>query len=41
MEATTTKEHSKTIIDNNLTNSPEKGIQSGVIKMGLSVHELI
>ena len=41
MEPTRPKEHSKTLIDHILTNSPEKVIQIGVIKMELSAHELI
>ena len=42
MEPTrTTTKHTKTLIDHILTNSPEKVIQSGVIEMGLSDHELV
>ena len=41
MEPTKTKEHFKTIIDHILANSSEKVIQTGVIKMELSAHELI
>ena len=41
MEQKRTTEHTKTLIDHILTNSPEKGIQNGVIKMELSDHELI
>ena len=41
MEPTITTEHAKTLTDHILTNSPEKVIQSVVIKMGLSDHELI
>ena len=40
-EPTRTTEHTKTLIDHILTNSPEKIIQSGVIEMGLSDHEPI
>ena len=38
---TRTTKHAKTLIDHILTNYPEKIIQSGVIEMGLSDHELI
>ena len=41
MEPTMTTEHTKTLIDHILTNSPEKVIQSDVIEMGLSDHELV
>ena len=41
MEPTRTTEHTKTLIDHILMNSLEKEIQSGVIEMGLSYHELI
>ena len=41
MEPTRTKEHTKKLIDETLTDSPEKVIQSGVIEMGLPDHELI
>ena len=41
MEPTRTTEHTKTLIDHILTNSPEKVIQSSVIEMGLSHHELV
>ena len=41
MEPTRTTKHTKTHIVHILTNSPEKFIQSGVIEMGLSNHELI
>ena len=40
MEPTRTTEHTKTLTDHILTNSPEKVIQSGVIEMGLSDHQL-
>ena len=41
MEPTRTTECSKTLIDHILTKSPEKVIENGVIKTGLSHHELI
>ena len=41
VEPTGTIEHIKTLIDHILTNSPEKVIQSGVIEMGLSDHEIV
>ena len=41
MEPTRTIEDTKTLIDHILTNSTEKFIKSGVIKMGLSDHELV
>ena len=41
VEPTRTNEHTKTVIDNILTKSPEKVIQSGVIEMGLYNHEFI
>ena len=41
MEPTRTTEHTKTLIDHILTHSPEKVIQSGVVEMGLSHHELV
>ena len=41
MEPTSITEHTKTFIGHILTNSPEKVIQSVVIEMGLSDHELI
>ena len=36
-----TTEHTKTLTDHILTNSPEKVVQSGLIEMELSNHELI
>ena len=41
MEPTRTLDHTKTLTDHILSNSPEKVIQSGVIKVGLSDHELV
>ena len=41
MKPTRTTEHTKTLIDHILTNSSENVIQSGVIEMGLSDHELV
>lgn len=41
MEPTRTVEHAKTLTDHILTNCPQKLIQSGIIEMGLSDHELI
>ena len=41
MEPTRTTECTKTLIDQITTNSSEKVIQSSVIEMGLSNHEVI
>ena len=41
MEPTRTTDHTKTPTDHILSNSPEKVIQSGVIKVGSSDHELV